>query len=242
MVFIPTTVRTGRREPAGPCGPWPPARGRRRASAQVRAAAARSRADSEVDGPDGLLDRGGGARGDAELADPEADQQRDRGLVGGELAADRDQHVVPGARAHGRRSARARRGRAGRRARRAASLPRSAASAYWVRSLVPMLKKSTCGANAAAFSAAAGTSTMIPTCRPAGRPGRRGSTASSSTRRAAMSSSSVLTIGNITLDRGLVRDPHDREQLVGEQLAGGPARAGCRARRGTGWPRAACGR
>ena len=47
-----------------------------------------------------------------------------------------------------------------------ASLPRSAASAYWVRSLVPMLKKSTCGANAAAFSAAAGTSTIIPTSQP----------------------------------------------------------------------------
>ena len=43
-----------------------------------------------------------------------------------------------------------------------AALPRSAASAYWVRSFVPMLKKSTCGAKACAFSAAAGTSTIDP--------------------------------------------------------------------------------
>ena len=57
---------------------------------------------------------------------------------------------APGRRRPGRRrrSAAARPGRTGRPTGATASLPRSAASAYWVRSLVPMLKKSTCGANA----------------------------------------------------------------------------------------------
>ncbi len=49
-------------------------------------------------------------------------------------------------------------------------LPRSAASAYWVRSLVPTLKKSTCGTKAAAFKAADGTSTMMPIRNESGRP------------------------------------------------------------------------
>ena len=80
-----------------------------------------------------------------------------------------------------------------------AGLPRSAASAYWVRSLVPMLRKSTCGTNAAAFRAVAGTSTMIPTWSPAGRPRPSRSIAASSLRRASTTSSTEVTIGNITL-------------------------------------------
>ena len=39
---------------------------------------------------------------------------------------------------------------------------RSAASVYWIRSFVPMLKKSTSGAIVSATSASAGTSTMTP--------------------------------------------------------------------------------
>ena len=41
-------------------------------------------------------------------------------------------------------------------------LPRSAASTYWVRSLVPMLKKSTSLASSRAMIAADGTSIMTP--------------------------------------------------------------------------------
>ena len=57
--------------------------------------------------------------------------------------------------------------------------------------------KSTCGANAAAFRAAAGTSTMIPTRNPAGVPRPATATASSSRAVAASSSATVLIIGNI---------------------------------------------
>ena len=80
-----------------------------------------------------------------------------------------------------------------------ASLLRSAASAYCVRSLVPMDKKSTWRANAAALSAAAGTSTIMPTCNPAGRPRPARPIAVSKSSRAANNSSSVAIIGNITL-------------------------------------------
>ncbi len=41
-------------------------------------------------------------------------------------------------------------------------LPRSMASAYWIRSLVPMLKKSTSRASTSAMITAEGTSIMIP--------------------------------------------------------------------------------
>ncbi|AGL17996.1 hypothetical protein L083_4486 [Actinoplanes sp. N902-109] len=75
-----------------------------------------------------------------------------------------------------------------------AGLPRSAASVYCVRSLVPTLTKSTYGVKRAAVSAAAGTSIMMPTRSPGTTP-----PASSSTRRAATSSSTDVTIGNITL-------------------------------------------
>ena len=80
-----------------------------------------------------------------------------------------------------------------------AGLPRSAASAYCVRSLVPMLKKSTWSANALALRAAAGTSTITPTWRPSGRPRPSASMAASSLALASRSSSRVLTIGNIRL-------------------------------------------
>ena len=45
---------------------------------------------------------------------------------------------------------------------REAGLPRSAARTYWVRSLVPMLKKSTLRASCSMRTAAEGTSIMIP--------------------------------------------------------------------------------
>ena len=78
-----------------------------------------------------------------------------------------------------------------------APLPRSAASAYCVRSLVPMLTKSRCGRKVSIFNAAAGISTIMPTRRPSGSPD--GPAASASTWRASSSSPSVATIGNMTL-------------------------------------------
>ena len=64
-----------------------------------------------------------------------------------------------------------------------------------------MLKKSTCGAKACAFSAAAGTSTMIPTSQ-AGRAAPADELDRVVEHPAGRSSSStVLTIGNMTLDR-----------------------------------------
>src|SRR5215203_1348895 len=77
-------------------------------------------------------------------------------------------HIDTGARADCRHSSSISRNTPGSRgfARAAtAELPRSTASAYCVRSFVPTLKKSTCGANSDALSATAGTSTMMPTSR-----------------------------------------------------------------------------
>ena len=51
----------------------------------------------------------------------------------------------------------------------APALPRSAASVYWVKSLVPMLMRSTSGTAARAWSAKAGTSAMAPTSNPGGK-------------------------------------------------------------------------
>ena len=76
-----------------------------------------------------------------------------------------------------------------------APLPRSAAIAYWVRSLVPMLTKSTWGRNASIFRAAEGTSIIVPTRRPSGSPA--GPAASVSTCRASISSPGVVSIGNM---------------------------------------------
>ncbi len=72
---------------------------------------------------------------------------------------------------------------------------------YWVRSLVPMEKKSTSGANWWARSAVAGISTMTPVSMRAGtlRPAAATSAAASASRAlAALSSPSVATMGNIT--------------------------------------------
>jgi len=61
-----------------------------------------------------------------------------------------------------------------------AAFVRSAASVYWTRSFVPMLKKSTTGASASAISAADGTSIITPSrtsvatrAPSSSRPGRR---------------------------------------------------------------------
>ena len=74
--------------------------------------------------------------------------------------------------------------------------PRSIASVYCVRSLVPIEKKSASRANCAAMIAAAGTSTMMPTGM-GGTP--RLAASSASIAFTSRSSSSVATIGNITL-------------------------------------------
>ena len=57
-------------------------------------------------------------------------------------------------------------GSSGSASRATAALPRSAARVYWVRSLVPMLNRSTSAAAARAWRASAGTSTMTPTSKP----------------------------------------------------------------------------
>ena len=84
-----------------------------------------------------------------------------------------------------------------------------------------MEKKSTWRANAAALSAAAGTSTIMPTCSPAGRPRPARAIASSRSPRAVNNSSSVVIIGNITLTGVCCGQPHHRQQLVGQQFGMG---------------------
>ena len=63
---------------------------------------------------------------------------------------------------------------------------------------MPTLKKSTYGTNAAAFSAADGTSIMMPIRNESGRP-PTSAIAASTTCRAATTSETAATIGNITL-------------------------------------------
>ncbi len=80
-------------------------------------------------------------------------------------------------------------------------LVRSAASVYWMRSLVPIEKKSAWRASTSAMSAAAGTSTMIPSWTVAahGRPSARSAAARASRRaRTAVTSSAVETMGSMT--------------------------------------------
>ena len=99
-----------------------------------------------VELPYRLLDGGDGGGSRAQLPHAQPDQQPGGELVGGEFAADRDGRAgACGSRDQGQQAGIE---RVGERVA-TASLPRSAASAYWVRSFVPMLKKSTCGANAA---------------------------------------------------------------------------------------------
>jgi len=81
------------------------------------------------------------------------------------------------------------------------SFVRSAASVYWVKSFVPMLKNCTIGASRSTISAAEGTSIIAPasTSAAAGTPAARNSSrASPRIARAADSSSRVAIIGNIT--------------------------------------------
>ncbi len=133
-----------------------------------------------------------------------------------------------------------------------AGLPRSAASAYCVRSLVPMLKKSTCGDERGGLQRRRRhlDHDRRPGARPAA-PRPPSATASSSRRRASTSSSTVLTIGNITLtgvswatstiarswsrSRSLLgqREPDaaDTEERVGLRAAGERRPAACRRRR-----------
>ena len=80
------------------------------------------------------------------------------------------------------------------------ALPRSAASVYCARSLVPSEKKSTCGTKTRTSSAAAGTSTMMPTStRSAARTPAAAKDACACVQqvRARSSSSTVATIGNM---------------------------------------------
>ena len=126
------------------------------------AAAGQLGRDGQVGGPDGLFDRRDRRRADRQLAHAQAEQQRNRERIGGKLAA----YAGPAAGIGGRR------GRAALSVRTpgckaslrpaTADTSRSAASVYWVRSLVPTEKKSTAGASQAAVSAAAGTSIMMP--------------------------------------------------------------------------------
>ena len=90
-----------------------------------------------------------------------------------------------------------------------------------------MLTKSRCGRNDSIFSAAAGTSTIIPTRSPAGTPS--GPAASARISRAATSSRTVETIGNITSTgasparRGTSATSWSREEVRAvERRAGGP--------------------
>ena len=98
------------------------------------------------DPADRLLHERDGRRCDAELADAEGDEESGGALVGRELAADGDQRVRPSAALQTAEMSWRTAGSRGSPIAATAALPRSAASVYWVRSFVPMLKKSTCGA------------------------------------------------------------------------------------------------
>ena len=129
----------------------------RRASSASSASSAASRRRArvgEIDGAQrrlGLRDEG---RRHAQLGHPEAGEQDRRGGVAGQLAAHPDPAPVGRRRLDGRLARGAGRRAAGRRAAPARrSSPRSAAIVYWVRSLVPSEKKSTCGGQRARRSA-----------------------------------------------------------------------------------------
>ena len=81
-------------------------------------------------------------------------------------------------------------------------LSRSAAIVYWIRSLEPMLTKSTSGNSASMVSAAAGTSTMMPSGMSSANatPSRRRAVrVRLTTRLSRCTSSSVLIIGKSRL-------------------------------------------
>ena len=89
----------------------------------------------------------------------------------------------------------------------------------------------------AAVSAAAGTSTMIPTSSGASMPVRGPRRVEQRARGAALAERRHHREHH--LDRVLGRGAQDRAQLGPEQLRARRARGGCRAGPGTGWPRAA---
>ena len=93
--------------------------------------------------------------------------------------------------------------------------PRSIASVYWVRSFVPIEKKSTSVANWSASSAADGTSTMMPASM---RGASSRCRSSSRMARAARHSSSVAIIGNMTATLPSPAAREDRPQLRAQQL------------------------
>ena len=77
-------------------------------------------------------------------------------------------------------------------------LPRSTASVYCTRSFVPMLKKSTYFASSGVMTAAAGVSTMMPTCtfsENALPSCESSSFASSTNSRTFLNSATLMTIG-----------------------------------------------
>ena len=97
------------------------------------------------------------------------------------------------------------------------SFPRSAASVYCVRSFVPIEKKSTSAASAPAVSAAAGTSTMMPTSSGASDAERRARPVEQRAR-AARSSSSVVDHREHHAHGVVGGDAQDRAELRLEEL------------------------
>ena len=106
---------------------------------------------------------------------------------------------------------------------------------YWMRSLVPIEKKS--AAKSATRSAAAGTSTIMPKAgMRASRPSpRSASTARSMSRRASSISLGTLTIGTMTFSGPAGRGAGERAQLHREHVRARQATGAGRARPGTGW-------
>ncbi len=213
-------------------GPAPPsrtrARVRRRASC---ASASRRRAD-------GVLHRRDRGRGHRELAHAEPEQQRRRERIAGELAA----HARPTVRRLGRRRVvaairRSTAGCSGSASAATCSLPRSAARVYCVRSFVPIEKKSASRARIDAVSAAGGHLDHDADLEGIVEPRRR--PRASEPACAADSSSAVATIGNITLIRMVVPRPAGARGAARRATLAARARAGSRARRGTGSSRPA---
>ena len=124
--------------------------------------------------------------------------------------------------------------------RRHASLPRSAAIVYCARSFVPIEKKSTSRREAIGGQRGGRDLDHDPHLELGGRRARARRRPAAPAPRGTRPS--VATIGNMTIDRVLGRDAHDRPQLHARAARAGPAPGGCRARPRNGLSSGACGR
>ena len=175
------------------------------------------------------------------LAAP-AQQQRRQPRIGRHLAAHRYRHAQPQRRLGGELHQPQHRGvQRVVELRRPPLSPRSTASVYMVRSLVPMAKKSASSASASADSAAPGVSIMMPSGGSfSGSARRAGATAAPPARRSrapAFTSATLVTIGSMTRTGPAVGGAQDGSEAALPAAPAAAAAAGCRAGRAPGWHR-----